>query len=344
MVRVFYLLIVVLISAFDGWGQTTSAPLKLIETIVMPDVPTGPYADHLGVDEKVHRLFATMQAHKAVVVLDLNTRKVIQNIPAGNPHAIFYRSDLDQIYVSDGDPARPGLTIFSGRDYHLIKSVKFLQRADMMQYDPETKYLYVVNSGARGELEQSVLSIVDTTAGDRVGDINISAGTLEDMVLEHLSPRLYIDLTDRNAIGVVDRKERRLLETWPITKGNTPVAIALDETHQRLFIGCRNTDMMGVVVVFDTRTGKELQALPIGGWVDYLGFDPQSGRLYAVCGTGYIYIYQEQNPDNYTLIGKVETAVMTKSGLLVPQLKRLFAVVPQLGLTQAKILVFETVE
>jgi DNA-binding beta-propeller fold protein YncE len=342
MARLLVLFLVILSSAFEGQAQTTG-PLTLIQTIQMSDVPTGPSADHLGVDVKGHRLFATMQAHKTVAVLDLDTGKLIQNIPAGNPHAVLYRSDLDQIYVSDGDPALPGLTIFSGRDYHLIKSVKSLQRADMMQYDPDTKYLYVVNAGPRGELEdQSVLSVVDTTAGDRVADIKISAGLLEDMVLERSSPRLYINLTDRNAVGVVDRQERTLLETWPITKGNTPVAIALDETHRRLFVGCQNTDMTGVIVVFDTQTGKELRALALGGLVDYLGFDPQSGRLYATCGTGYIYVYQEQDPDNYALIGKVETAVMTKCGLLVPQLNRLFAVVPHLNLTQAKILVFRT--
>ena len=62
--------------------------------------------------------------------------------------------------------------------------------------------------------------------------------------------------------------------------------MALDESHHRLFVGCRNTESSGVIVVLDTLTGKELQAMPIAGWVDYLVYDSASRRLYATCGQG----------------------------------------------------------
>jgi DNA-binding beta-propeller fold protein YncE len=119
------------------------------------------------------------------------------------------------------------------------------------------------------------------------------------------------------------------------------MAIALDEDHHRLFVGCRNSDMGGNIVVIDTQTGKEIEGLPIGGWVDYLAWDPLSKRIYASCGTGYAYVYQEREPDRYELAGKAETAVMAKTALLVPELHRLFVSVPHIGGAPARILVFQ---
>ena len=38
------------------------APLRLVQTIEMPEVPAGPYTDHMALDLKGNRLFTTMQA------------------------------------------------------------------------------------------------------------------------------------------------------------------------------------------------------------------------------------------------------------------------------------------
>ncbi|HXM63814.1 MAG TPA: hypothetical protein VN950_23335 [Terriglobales bacterium] len=316
-------------------------PLTPVQTIEMADVPRGAYTDHLCVDVNGRRLFATMQAQKSVSVIDLNAGKVVHNIPVGNPHACEYREDLDQLYVSDGDSAQPGLKIFSGRDYHLVASVPLGQRTDAMGYDPETKYVYLVNGGESAKLDYSLISVVDTTTAKHLGDIKVSSKTLEDMDLESSGSKLYISDEDTNKVVVVDRQKYTVLETWPITKGGTVVATAVDGEHHRLFVACRTTDLNGVIVVIDTQTGKELKALPIGGWLDYLSFDHETGRLYAVCGVGYIWVYQQLSPDNYVLLGKAETSLMTKTGLLVPKLHRFYAAAPMLGWESARIFVFQ---
>jgi DNA-binding beta-propeller fold protein YncE len=335
------LVAVTLLSAFQGSPQTTG-PLTFVQKIDLPDVPTYPYADHLAVDVKGHRLFAVFSGSKAVVVADINTGKVIQNIHIEDPHTILYREDLDQIYVTDGDTAGPGLKIFNGSDYHLVKSIKLLARSDSAEYDPQTKYFYVVNGGGEAKLDYSLLSVIDTTKGEVVGDIKIPSRSLEPLVLEHPGPRLFVTMRDKDQVGVVDRDKRTLLQTWPITKGHDPSAIAIDEKHHRLFVACRDTDMHGHIVIFDTQTGKEIDALPIDGKVDGLAFDPATGRLYAPCGTGQIDVYQQRDADHYTLIGKAETGIMAKTGLLVPELHRYFCSVPCIGTQSAKLLVFQT--
>lgn len=331
--------------ATSALAQTPPGPLTLIQTIEMPNVPLGPYTDHLSVDLKGRRLFATPQAHKSVYVFDLDTGKLIQDI-AGfeNPHSVLYRSDLDRIYVTDGGTGE--LRIFDGQHYRLTKAIKLLMDADSIGYDSETKHLYVTNGGEGAKLDYSFLTDIDTTRGDRIADIKISTASLEAMALENSGPNIYINLTDKNEIAVVDRRKNTLVTLWPITKGKHNIAAALDETHHRLFVGCRNTETSGVIIVIDTQTGQELQTLPIAGWVDYMAFDPQTQRIYATCGkrpdsTGAIYVYRQSEPNHFTLEANIPTAPRGKTGLFVPELRRFFIAIPHYEDTNAKILVFQ---
>src|SRR5437660_6872791 len=171
-----------------------------------------------------------------------------------------------------------------------------------------------------------MLSVVDTTSGKKITDIKVDGETLEAMALESSSPKMYVNNKAKNRVDVIDREKREILASWPITKGKTNVAMALDEANHRLFVACRS----GQVVVFDTETGKELQALPIGEGVDDLVFDVASKRLYAATGggTGSIAVYRQKDADHYESLGSVPSGALGRTGRLVPQLKRYFVAVP----------------
>jgi DNA-binding beta-propeller fold protein YncE len=336
--KTFLVLVAVVIATVVGETQS-SEPLTLIQTIEIPDVAEGHHTDHLSIDLKGHRLFATTGEGHEVAVIDLEAGKFIQKIPVASPHAVVYRSDLDRIYVSDDDPAEPGLKTFDGGSYRLIRTVKLLKRTDSMGYDPVTKRLYLANGGKVTGADYSFLTVVDSTTYERVADIKIPAGTPEDMNIDQAGPRLYIALMDKKQVAVVNREEGTVVETWPVSVG-TPVATAVDEVHHRLFVASRTGQLHGDIVVLDTQTGREITTLPIGGLTDYLVFDPRNGRIYATCSTANVYVYQERTADSYVLLGKPETALLARTGLLVPELDRFFVLSPNTGLRPAEILVF----
>lgn len=186
-----------------------------------------------------------------------------------------------------------------------------------------------------------MISIINTTTSEHIGDVKVESEVLEDMDIDPSGSKLYITEEDANKVVVVDPQKRTVLATWPVTMGSTPVATAVDETHHRLFVACRTTDLKGDIVVMDTQTGKELKVLPIGGWLDYMVFDAQTGRIYGVCGVGHVYVYLQLDADNYVLLGKAETALLAKTGLLVPELRRMFVAVPMLAWQPARVLVFQ---
>jgi DNA-binding beta-propeller fold protein YncE len=314
-------------------GQNASV-LKLAQTLTLPSDIKGNF-DHFGVDLKGNRLFATPEGYQAVLVFDIKSGKPIHTIKGiGKPHAVLYREDLNRIYITDGDAG--DLKIFDGKTYALLSSVKLLEDADSIGYDPKTKYLYIDNGGGDVHETYSMLSVVDTTAGKKLADIKIDGDTLEAMSLESSSPKLYVNNKAKNQVDVVDREKRALLTSWPVTKCKTNVAMAFDESNHRLFIACRS----GQISVLDTESGKEVTALPITKGVDDLTYDSASKRLYASCD-GDVDVYEQTSPDQYKRLAQVPTGPLARTARLVPELSRYFVAVPQHGTDPAKILVFD---
>ena len=160
-----------------------------------------------------------------------------------------------------------------------------------------------------------MLSVVDATSGKKVADIKVDGETLEAMALESSSPKMYVNNKAKNRVDVVDREKREVLASWPITKGKTNVAMALDEANHRLFVACRSGDL----VVFDTTSGKEIATLPITKGVDDLVFDKDNKRIYAAAD-GFVDVYQQESPDNYKLAAKVPSGPSARTARLVSEL------------------------
>src|SRR6266481_5673058 len=312
----------------------TAAPIKLIQTYELPAEVKGNF-DHFGIDLKGGRLFATPEGYHAVVVFDLNTGKLVHKIDGiGKPHAVLYREDLNRIYITEGNAG--DLKIFDGTTYKLVSSVKLLEDADSIGYDSATNYLYIDNGGGDVHQTYSMLSVVDTTAGTKLADLKIDGDTLEAMVLEKSTPKMYVNNRAKNQVSVVDREKRELVASWPVTLCKNNVAMALDEANHRLFVACRTSQ----IAVLDTQTGKEITSFAITKGVDDITYDAASKRIYAACD-GAVDIYEQSGPDTYKLVANVPTGPMGRTARLVPELKRYFVAVPQHGATSAKVLVFE---
>jgi len=341
--------------AFVFAGDTP--PLKLIKTIELKDIVSGQpdvsaeelaknltttrivglpnHFDHLTPDLKNNRLFVVPEDNKSIEVYDIRSGKFLHSIKGiGVGHSVVYRADIDRIFVTDGTDA--DLKIFNGTTYELLKSVKLLADADATGYDPLTHYLYIADGGLDAKLNYTFLEIVNTDTGEKVGQIKIDSNRLEAMVVEKSGSRLFLNMTEKNSIGVIDRKKQAVAAVWPLSGCKVNASVAIDEKNHRLFAACRD----GNLNVLDSDTGKVLQNLPIGTGVDDMVFDPASQRVYVAAGEGFVNIYNEVDPDHYKEIGKIPTGPLGKTGLLVPALKEYFVAVPPHGSTCAEVLVF----
>ena len=323
-----------LIGAQSAAAQT-AAPLKLATKYDMPAAVKGRF-DHLGIDLSGNRLFVVGEEAQQVLVFDLAAGKFIRAIKVDHPHAVLYREDLNRIYITD--EGKGVVNIYDGKNYDLLKAVSLKVDTDSIGYDPATHYLYVDNGGDNAHEPFTMLSVVDTSAATKLADIKIDGDTLEAMALEKSGDRLFLNNPAKNEVEIIDRKTNKLVASWPVKLGKGNATMALDESAHRLFVGCRS----GAIVVFDSQSGKELQALPVGKGVDDLMFDPASKRIYATSGgTGAVDVYKESDADHYQSLGNVPSGPGAKTGLLVPQLGRLFVAVPPKGTTAGQVYVYQ---
>jgi WD40 repeat protein len=331
-------------------------PLKLVKTIELADIRSGEpdvsadqlsknltttrmvgvanHFDHLTPDLKNNRLFVVPEDNKSIEVYDIRSGKFVHSVKGiGVGHSVVYRADIDRIFVTDGSDG--DVKIFNGTTYELLKSVKLLADSDATGYDPVTHYLYIADGGLDAKLSYTFLEIVNTDTGEKVGQIKIDSNRLEAMVVEKAGSRLFLNMTEKNSIGVIDRKKQAVATVWPLTcKVNASVAI--DEKNHRLFAACRDGNMN----VLDSDTGKVLQNLPISTGVDDMTFDPASQRVYVAAGEGFVNVFKETDPDHFQALGKIPTGPLGKTGLLVPALNEYFVAVPPHGAKCAEVLVF----
>src|ERR1700730_17350804 len=290
-------------------------PLKLVQRIELSDIRTGEpevsadqlaknltttrmpgvqnHFDHLTPDLKNNRLFVVPEDNKSIEVYDIRSGKFVHSIKGiGVGHSVVYRADIDRIFVTDGSDG--DLKIFNGTTYELLKAVKLLADADATGYDPVTHLLYIADGGLDAKLNYTFLEIVNTDTGEHAGQIKIDSNRLVAMVVEKSGSRLFLNMTEKNSIGVIDREKQAVAAVWPLTcKINASVAI--DEKNHRLFAACRD----GHMNVLDSDTGKVLQNFPISTGVDDMVFDPASKRVYVATGEGFVNVYKEIDADHF---------------------------------------------
>jgi DNA-binding beta-propeller fold protein YncE len=311
-------------------------PLVPAEAISLPVLQEGDF-DHFAVDLDGRRLFLAAEKNAAVEIFDLKSNKLIHALTdLDEPHSMLFRGDLKKLFVVDGGAGQ--VKIYQGDTYERLGEIKLEDDADSLAYDPTTSLLYVVNGGKGAKQNFTLLSILDTNAGKKVADIKIDSDSVEAVALEKGGPRMFVNITGKDAVGVFDRVKRIQIAVWPIghvAKHN--VAMALDESSHRLFVSTRQPDMF---LVLNSDSGAIVANYPTTPMVDDLAFDPASQRIYMP-GNGFVDVFQKKDADHYELLAHVNGAFRAKTGLLVQQWKRYFLAVPRHGNQTAEVRIFE---
>ena len=313
----------------------TKPPLKLVQTIPLPDLKEGDF-DHFAVDLAGNRLFATGEENESVVVLDTKANKLIHTIPdLKAPHSLLFLPAAKQLWVISGDDGTA--KIYETDTYALKETVKLTLGADASAYDPAKHLLYVTAGGSDAKMAYSFINIVDTNTRKKVGDIKVESTNLEAMAIEKNGPRLFVNIRDKGLVGVIDREKKTVTATWPLgdMHGNTP--LIFDEANHRIFVAGRKPALFSVL---DSESGKIIASMPTAEMTDDMAFGPEAKRIYVVC-SDFTDVFEQKDADHYEELGKVPTGFRAKTAILVPQLKRYYVAAPRHGKDVASIKVYD---
>jgi DNA-binding beta-propeller fold protein YncE len=297
--------------------------------------------DHLGVDVKGQRLFATAFDNHTLDVIDLKTGRQVHTISdLDEPQGSYYDAATNRLFEANGGDGT--VKIFDATTFKLLHTVTLDLDADNVRYDARSKHVVVGYGGEKflaGKVARpgggGALAILDSN-GKQIGDIAMDAHP-ESFQLEKAGTRVFVNVPDKQEVEVADLVKRKVLARWPVSC-TTNFPMALDEAHHRIFVGCR---MPARLAVFNTETGKIVASPDIVEHTDDLFFDARKGRIY-ILGEGFIEAWQEKDPDHYQRIGRYATPADGRTGLFVPDLGELFETIPHHGTQGAEILVYAT--
>src|SRR6266853_3905974 len=345
------------IALLAGFALFTSAQerqaLRLVQTIPLPGV-TG-RLDHMGVDLEKKRLFVAAVANNTLEVVDLTGGKVIKSLAGfkDTQDALFLGGDFNKLYVSSLDGH---VRVFQGESFWPVRDFKIEPDPNRLFFDPATKLIYFGYGGQNAGFD----------AYERVGILRPMPGAGYDQLVADMiapTPRpghlAEIAMDDNGLLPACDSRadriyqfdtqKRELIKSWP-ARGDGAGDMALDRTQHRLFVGSRTPPEM---TVYASVSGKEIQSLPGPETMDGVHYDAKLQRVYMTGGRwygtpdaspGWVYGYQQEDPDHYELISRIKTRLGSGTSLFVPQFNRLYVASQALGDHAAAILVFEPVK
>jgi DNA-binding beta-propeller fold protein YncE len=332
-----FVVLIVLASLSAQTYAEDNLPLRLVQTIPMPNVKGR--IDHMDVDAKGKRLFVAGLENGSLEVVDLRAGKWSKSI-AGfkKPQGIAYVPSLNKVFVASGDDGM--LRIFRGDTLDLLDAIKLDLGANRVAFEPGSNLLYVGYGGKDAGKEYGEVGIVDGKTDRHLGDIRVEAHPAE-LLLDKSGAKLFVFVSALSKIQVVDTENRKVVSSWPVSSQRNGDG-ALDEKTQRLFIGTRTPPQM---IAMDSHTGEQVVTLPTVDGMDGVYFDSAHRRVYVSGGrdhdVGYIFAYKQKDADHYQAMGKIPTRSGAGTSFWSPELNRYYVAAPAQGNEEAAILVFE---
>jgi DNA-binding beta-propeller fold protein YncE len=244
---------------------------------------------------------------------------------------VAYLPDLNRIVVSsEGDGS---CKILDATTYKLIDTVKFSDDADQLRYDPMAKRVYV----GYGE---GAIGVFDAATNKKLEDFEVGVHP-ESFQLEEKGPKIFVNLASISQIAVIDRNTRKM-EKWKLQSAGTNFPMAIDETHRRLFVAARKPARL---LVLDMDSGKEIASLPGAIDTDDMSYDQDRKRIYVTSGEGFIFVYQQIDPDRYERIAKIPTTIGARTSAYTGQVGKhnsFYLAVPARADRGAELWVYET--
>jgi DNA-binding beta-propeller fold protein YncE len=297
------------------FSRAQSPALELVQTIELKGKPGK--LDHLIVDGKSARLLLANKVNNTVEVVDLKAGKPLRQLKGqAGAQGLAYAPDLDRVFVALGTGGY--CNIFNGKNYSLLKTIKFADDADNVRYNPRTHLVYVAHA-------ENALGVIDGESLEQKADINLP-GSAESFQIEGDRPRLYLNIPSPSQVVVIDTVKNEVAQSYALKSASANYAMALDQANHRLFIGCRKKPCL---VVMDTETGNEITSVEIPADTDDVFFDAGRKRIYASCGEGFLAVIKQVDPDHYELQEKVPTVKDARTSYLDTQTGRLYLAVPR---------------
>ncbi len=284
-------------------------PLKLAGSVDFPGY-TGDF-DHFAIDTKDNKVFLAGEEFHEVEVVDRATGNILKRLPGyGAPHSLLYMPDTNEMLVIDGE--KPS-TVLDADTLRVKRTYKLPAGADSVGYDAQTRHLWVVTGGKDVPQKDSNLLEIDPATGKIFKSVHFDADHVEALAVEQNGSRIFINVTDKNYLAVIDKNTGKVTAQWHIKEAEQNAPVAYDEATHRLFVVTRKP---GKLLVLNADTGATIAEFKAPERTDQVVWDAANRRVYVAGGEGYTLVVEQDGADKYRDAAHVITLPGAKTAIV----------------------------
>jgi DNA-binding beta-propeller fold protein YncE len=242
--------------------------------------------DYVTLDPTDRRLYVTRSTHTMVV--DVASGRPIADIPDMQlAHGVALVPKAGRGFISDGKDG--SVIVFDLRTSATLGKVPAALDADSIIYDPASHRVLVFC----GDAHQMIAIAPGVNPNGGKADATINLGGSPEYAVADGHGKVFVNIADSNQVAVVDTHVMKVIVRWPVAPGKRPTGLSMDRSTGRLFIGCRNREL----IIMDASDGKVLADFSIGAGVDATAFN--SGFVLASCADGTLTVVREVTPEKF---------------------------------------------
>jgi DNA-binding beta-propeller fold protein YncE len=253
--------------------------------------------DYVFADSQNRHLYVPRGS--SVLTFDLDTLKPETPIPGlMGGHGVA----VDPVSNHAFSSSMP-ILMWDAKTLQPIKTITPQGRPDGILFEPLTERIYVLSHEAPN------ITVIDGKDGSIVGTIDLGSGP--EQAASDGQGHVYVDLEDKDSVGVVDVKTMKMTATYSLGgKGGGPGGLGLDAKNQIIFSFCHQP---AAAVILSATDGKILDTLPIGQGTDGGGFNPQTMEAFSSQGDGTLTVIKENSPTSFAVEQTVQTMARAKT-------------------------------
>lgn len=256
-----------------------SLPLSLAADVALPGGATR--FDYQWVDADRRRLYIAHLGDGSLVVFDLDSQRVIQEIPRlASVHGVVVAPDQHLVLATA--TAAKTLALIDDQTLQVKARVPAGEYPNGLAYDPGSGKAFISNNTGLG------VAVVDVKTARALPGIDIGGGagnTQYDAESGHVLAAVH----GSPVLADIDPVKAAVAGRIPLHHVSTCHGLLVASDLRLAFAACRGASPLLAVV--DLRDRRQTMTLPLPPGIDVLAFDPGLERLYAASETGTVAVF-----------------------------------------------------
>jgi hypothetical protein len=284
--------------------------------------PTG--FGSLSVDNPDQLLYVASKANNSIYTYDLPDEAEYDIGGFNYPVSVQYVPQFGgKLFVSNAGNGTVDIMSVNYTGYPVQ-----LQRISELDFPNPGSFGYDATNGIMyvgfGSGNESGLGVISASTDTELGTISL-AGQPGQLVVEQNGSRVFVTIPSLGMVQAIDSTTREVINSWNVSGATENVAIALDETSDRLFVA---SDDPPSLKVLDDNTGDQVASFNLPSPPGDVSFDPESGLIMATCTGGTVEVYQELNASYYFYVTSQPSGPMAGVSVFYPQQELVYVAIP----------------